>query len=155
MNLRILKKLSKRALPYLAHNPHQWGKPFLAEKGDNYTGVRITAHNDMERSLSMRGDPFGEGAVAYKPRRQEGRQYPYVVLRPARHPKKGTPMFGWMDGGEQPEWDETTAWETFQDWVVGNYSEFETNTANLVLTRRLKTPSDFFRAADELLTQAA
>ncbi len=43
MNLRILKKLSKKAAPLLMHFDHR-GELFLAQRGENYHGLVIERH---------------------------------------------------------------------------------------------------------------
>lgn len=154
MNLRILKKLSKRALPYLRHAAGTTDY-FLAEKGCNYTGMLIAAHNDMDRCPSRCDTTFLEGQVIYKPKNQTGRTLPYVSMTPASHPKKGTPMIGFMDGGEQPEWEERTVWEAFADWVHYSYIEYCPETGNVVSKPTFRTSADYFRAADALIIRAA
>lgn len=92
MNLRILKKRSKQALPILlAHYAHHLPEQmFVAERGENYHGLVIRCKHPKTKR-------FGCGC-----------DY---------HPLKGTPMGGQMQGYYEPEWDEKTALEMLQDFV--------------------------------------
>lgn len=83
MNLRTLKKLSKRAAPILI--AHYGLEVFIAERGDNYHGLEIRCHHKPKKC-----------------RRSCDCKW---------HPLKGTPMVGEMSGYYEPEWSEETAWE--------------------------------------------
>lgn len=95
MNLRTLKKLSKRALPILLdHYRRGLPKVFLAVRGDNYHGLIIRCRHYRSGS------------------RDDCR------ICTTGHPLKGTPMLGEMSGGEEPEWSEKTAWEWLREFVT-------------------------------------
>ena len=84
MRLRTLKKLSKLAAPILLQHFGRAPKSmFYADKGDNYHGLIIRCPHKPGR---FRCDC-------------------------AVHPLKGTPMIGGVQGHEEPEWEEQTAWE--------------------------------------------
>lgn len=95
--IRILKKLSKAALPLLDHFP-EWQLEkknlFLAEKSDNYTGLVIRCkHGKKHESRRWRCDCAG-------------------------HPLKGTPMTGETSGYYEPEWEERTTLEVLMGYVL-------------------------------------
>jgi hypothetical protein len=93
MNLRTLKKLSKRSAAILsAHYGKDIPEIFLAERGENYHGVVIRCpHGKSGESLDLCDCHW--------------------------HPLKGTPMLGATTGYYEPEWSEKTAWEWLQDLV--------------------------------------
>lgn len=114
MNLRILKKLSKKAVPLLAHFNH-FGKVFPAERGENYfSGHLITARKHWDRGRSVHGDIISQGEVKWPARDGKG----WIYMRPPACPLKGTPMVGAVSGYEEPEWDERTAWEELRECVA-------------------------------------
>jgi hypothetical protein len=150
MNLRILKKLSKRAAPYLV-KVGDMRQQFPAEKHDNYTNRIIRDRSCWERGASVHGDVIKEGEIKWLARNPKGRgERVWCYMWPPSHPLKGTPMVGAMSGYYEPEWDEETAWEALREWVWCQCYDFESNRQ----TRALKLPSDFFRAADELISAA-
>lgn len=153
MNLRILKKLSKRAVPYLA-KIERGGKLFRAEKGDSYTKTLIWDRSCWERGASVHGDKIREGEIKWLARSRKGRgDYLWCYAHPPSHPLKGTMMIGATTGYYQPEWDEETAWEALQSWVHGQFFDYDPETNEAFSTRPLRTVTDIFRAADELLAQ--
>lgn len=90
MNLRILKKKSKQAVPLLAHFGYKRSgfDFFPAGKDENYHGVAIPCARCRSKECWC-----------------------------TAHPLKGTPMYGGMDGGESPEWSEKSAFEVLCDCV--------------------------------------
>jgi hypothetical protein len=144
MNLRILKKLSKRAaplLPLLGDDRDQ----FAAEHLESYTSVRGHDFKHWVRTRSVHPDPF-PGTIKYKPK--HGRSW--VALREPSSPLKGTLMVGSMSGYYEPEWEEQTAWEALQ-FIVFNY--FTTwNENGCVLLRKLDTTTQIFQAAQDILS---
>lgn len=100
MRLRTLKKLSKAAAPLMEkHYPGQFGESFLAERGTNYHGLRISCHcpKRTDRPVSCEC------------------QY---------HPLPGTPMVGAMQGYYEPEWEEETSFGWLHEAVLwGNRPE--------------------------------
>ncbi|WP_434619255.1 hypothetical protein [Azospirillum sp. B2RO_4] len=114
MNLRILKKLSKKAAPLLAHFGVGPDEMFLATKGENYIGgTLIMDRSCWERGRSVHARCIGQHQ--HKKPAADGRGW--VYMNPPSHPLKGTPMVGRMSGGEEPEWDECTALDELR-WCV-------------------------------------
>ncbi|BBK30292.1 hypothetical protein EDC65_2262 [Stella humosa] len=146
MNLRILKKLSRRAAPLLPHlTDHR--QQFRAERGENYTGLLITARKHFERTRSVHAEVWRQREFKTPARDGNG----WIFHAPPDHPRKGTIMVGAMSGGEESEWSEETAWEALREIVFWHYCEWDPGTDNLVPLRCLRSPSDIFRAADEML----
>ena len=144
MNLRTLKKLSKRAaplLPLLGDDRRQ----FPAERGENYTGLVITARKHWERMRSVNADLWGEHEIKTLAKDGDG----WIRMSSPRHPRKGTIMVGALEGYYEPEWDEETAWEALQDIVFEEFTAWGEDECSL--TRRLDTPSDILRAAESLV----
>ena len=114
MNLRILKKLSKRAAPLLAHfQPN--GELFLAARDENYIGSTvITERKHWDRMRSVHADCSGDREI--KTPARDGRGWVYMC--PPSTPLKGTPMVGGMSDYYEPEWEERTAWEELRECVT-------------------------------------
>ncbi|CAM8655662.1 hypothetical protein [Sphingobium cupriresistens] len=158
MNLRILKKLSKRAasyLPLLGDNRQQ----FPAEPYDNYHGLVIQAKKHWDRHDAVHGDVIrsGEGGYAYQPACRTGTRFPFIHVVPPLHPWAGTIMVGAMQGYYEPEWDEESAWGALCTMVFGEFTDWDAyardDHTGRLLTRRLRTPADIFRAADEMIAE--
>lgn len=143
MNLRILKKLSARAAPYLAPLGER-RQQFQAEKHDSYHGVVIKDRTCWDRSrchptYSGHGDDIVFNTRAgYR-----------IVMRPPSHLLKGTAMVGGMSGYYEPEWDEEAAWAVLSHMVRNHFCEWDENGPTP--TRRIRNPSDVFRGADEMV----
>lgn len=153
MNLRTLKKLSKRAAPYLS-KIGDTREQFLAKKDENYHGLIIRDMNRLERCASAHADVTCEQThvATISPRCRAGTQYPFVKLSLPCHPLKGTPMVGDVSGYYEPEWDEETAWTALRNWVVGQFFGYDSKTNEVFCTRTFSTPGEIFDAADELLS---
>lgn len=158
MNLRILKKLSKRAAPYLPLlGDHR--QQFPAEWRDNYHGLLIRAEKHWERHVSVHAEAFRsyDGEYVIAPKCREGTRYPYIHIRPPSHPWPGTVMVGAMAGYYEPEWDEECAWGALHNIVAIHFTDWaamaDDEYVGPVLTRRLRTPADIFRAADEMIAE--
>lgn len=154
MNLRILKKLSKRAatyLPLLGDHRQQ----FRSEKDDNYHGLIINARKHWERTPSVHTDIMHEGGLVLTPRSRADHKHPFIKIYPGYHPRKGTIMVGAMQGYYEPEWEEETAWGALREIVAGEFTDWSAvardDYAVPWLTRSLRTPSDVFAAADDLV----
>lgn len=152
MNLRTLKKLSKRAaalLPLLGDRREQ----FACGKGDGSLGTLITAHKHWRRGrCSPNYDPVNN----YLDRRGQGikittRAGHTLCLTPPWEPRKGTIMVGGMSGGEQPEWDEETAWEALREHVFWNFTTWDGE--DLKPTRHFRTPAEVFAGAAEIISK--
>lgn len=156
MNLRILKKLSKRAAPYLAALGDA-REQFRAEKGDNYHGMVIRARKHAERMPSCHDEPLGYLLGITQPRGRAGSRYPYVKLYPPYHPRKGTIMVGGMTGYYEPEWEEECAFAALDALVRDHFTDWEALMAEderPVLTRDLSSVTKFFAAADEMVAES-
>lgn len=149
MNLRILKKLSKRAAPIIVALGDT-REQFRAEKHENYTKAFITARKHWERFS-------GVHPSNYPPRNIQRGEF-YFKARSGRvvrisnhyvHARKGTVMVGGMSGYYEPEWDEETAWDALTDWVHAHFTTY--TNGEIVLTRKIVTVGDVFRAAADIL----
>ena len=157
MNLRILKKLSKRAaplLPLLGDKREQ----FAAEKSENYSGTTGHDRKHWERHHALY-PLYLHGDITYKPRHGEK----WIVLREPSHPLKGTVMVGEISGYYEPEWSEETAWDSLRDIVYWNFTEMidvtdstgDAEWQHPVCKRDLSTPTLIFKAAQEILAGSA
>ena len=144
MNLRILKKLSKRAVPMLALLGDD-RQVFAAVKDDNYTNIIIYERKHWERGWSVHADLHDEYEV--KSLRPNGR---FVYMKPPSHPRKGTPMVGAMLGYYEPEWEEETAFEALQDIVWNAFANWD-DEGRPTRTRSLRTAREIFTAAEEII----
>lgn len=155
MNLRTLKKLSKRAAPYLPKIGDTRAQ-FLAEKGENYHGLIIRDMTRLERCCSVHTDVINKQThvATISPKCRVGTRYPYVKLSLPCHPLKGTPMVGGVSGYYEPEWDEETAWGALVNWVYGQFFAYNPNTDEAYCSRKFSGVAAIFRAADELLSEA-
>lgn len=148
MNLRILKKLSKRAaplLPLLGDHREQ----FRSEKDDNYHGLIIRARKHWER---MRCHPShqekcSDSAIIYTSR--TGHR---ISMRTPYHPRKGTIMVGAMQGYYEPEWDEESAYGALLTAVIWHFTDYS-DPDHLRPTRSTRTPHEVFAAAAEMIRE--
>ncbi|MBB3940729.1 hypothetical protein GGR39_002386 [Novosphingobium fluoreni] len=154
MNLRILKKLSKRAAPYLP----LFGdtrEQFRSGRGDNYHGLIIRDRTCFERSPChssyAQGAYLWGGEVRICVQARAGHRY---MISPPPHPLKGTIMVGGMSGYYEPEWDEETAFGALRQQVCYHFTDWEA-CASIDdvpgITRDLSTVSKLFAAADEMV----
>ncbi|WP_398480893.1 hypothetical protein [Tardiphaga sp.] len=154
MNLRTLKKLSKRAAPMLPLLGDE-RKQFPAEKWDNYSSSFIAAHKHWERSTCH---PTYEGRNGWTtPRGKEilwttkdGRS---MYMRPPSHPRKGTVMVGAVTGYYEPEWDEETAWCALETCVRHHFCDWDEDGPTP--TRTFSRPGDLLDAAQEIIAERA
>ncbi|MBN3853802.1 hypothetical protein G3N59_10460 [Paraburkholderia sp. Ac-20340] len=146
MNLRILKKLSKRAaplLPLLGDCREQ----FRAERDGSHTGQAGIERKHWDRtSVSHGGKPWRHD-IKFKVRRGER----WVVMSPPSSPLKGTVIVGEMSGYYEPEWDEETAWESLERIVLDHFTDWDESGPTAL--RRFRYPSDIFRAAREIIAE--
>lgn len=145
MNLRILKKLSKRAaplLPLLGDRREQ----FRADRADSYTGLLIMERKHWVRGRSVHRDTYGEHEIKTPARDGNG----WVYVRPPSHPRKGTVMVGAMSGYYEPEWDEETAWEALLKAVFWHHVEIDDDGCILAPTPQLDSVGSIFAAALEM-----
>jgi len=133
MNLRILKKLSKKAVPLLAHFDIEPHRQFLAEKGDSYTGLLIMDRSCWDRGRSVHDECAWEG-MRKKPA-ADGNGW--VWMRPPHNVLKGTPMVGRIVGHEEPEWDERTALEELMECIRWSDKPDTMTNAEWALAQRI------------------
>ena len=154
MNLRILKKLSKRAAPYLSALGDD-RQQFPAEADDNYHGTIINARKHAERWPSCHDEMNDRVMLITQPRCRAGSPHPYIKLMEAYHPRKGTIMVGAMSGYYEPEWDEECAFVAFRKLVFDHFTDWklmlDDDYAGPVMKRDLSTVSKLFAAADDIL----
>ncbi|WP_425953018.1 hypothetical protein [Ralstonia pseudosolanacearum] len=147
MNLRILKKLSKRAAPLLPLLGER-RKVFIADD-DCHTS---TGGHDRKHWYRLRvnhgGSPL-RGSI----KRPTMRAGSWVVLRQPFAPWPGTPMVGDFFGYYEPEWEEETAWEALLTLVFDHFTEWSMEGPKL-LRRDLDTPTRILRAAREIIAAA-
>lgn len=166
MNLRTLKKLSKRAAPYLpilGDNRQQ----FPAVGDENYHHGFIGDRKHWERgrchpSYEARNSWTSARGAEIVRKTRSGRT---IVIRPPVHPRKGTIMVGATTGYFEPEWDEQCAWSALENIVRDHFTDWDSlirdtedgksdeAPAGGYLTRDLSTVSQIFRAADEMVAR--
>ncbi|MCI0999176.1 hypothetical protein HWD97_03670 [Ochrobactrum sp. C6C9] len=150
MNLRTLKKLSKRAAPLLLLLGDT-REQFKAKPHENYHHGFIGERKHWER---RRCHPSYEGRNSWLHKRgaeilfttRQGRS---MVMSPPSHPRKGTVMVGSMVGYYEPEWDEQDAWSALEDFVMGHFCDFDGD--NLVPTRTFSSVASVIQAANEII----
>lgn len=149
-NLRILKKLSKRAAPLLTRlGDHR--EQFRAEPHENYTGLIIPDRKHFERFRSVHDQVCRQGETKWPARDGRGG---FIGMYPPHHPTAGTVMVGATTGYYEPEWEEETAWEALETWVRHHFMEYPKDEDGVpTLTRRLDTPSHVFAAAAEMIAE--
>jgi hypothetical protein len=146
VNLRILKKLSKRAaplLPILGDCREQ----FLARKHESYTSVGGHDRKHWDRMGSVHNIKF-PGSIKYRPKHGKT----WVAMREPAHPLKGTPMVGEISGYYEPEWSEQTAWEALQCIVFEHFTDWTEN--DFTIQRDLSTTRLVLAAARDLANKA-
>jgi hypothetical protein len=157
MNLRILKKLSKRAAPLLAALG-DGRKQFPAERGENYTSC--CGHDLKHWERSRYPNPYEwTGDIHIKPCSGTG-----TIVLSQRHmtPWPGTVMVGWTSGYYEPEWEEDDAWTLLEQGVREHWTDYrelppetvdsmEFPDFEIVCLRRFRNPSQILNAARELV----
>lgn len=150
-NLRILKKLSKRAAPLLVQlGIADESALFRAEKNDNYHGTVIRDRKHWERTRCHPSHKPVRKADEIKYLTRKGH---VVSMSPPSHPLKGTMMTGGMSGYYEPEWSEECAYAALFQHLSYSFAEYDEKTEDLVPTRLLSSPSDVFAAASELVAR--
>ncbi|APQ14721.1 hypothetical protein BJP27_24435 (plasmid) [Pseudomonas oryzihabitans] len=160
MNLRILKKLSKRAAPHLAALGDA-RKQFRAEPGDNYTHTIGFERKHWDRSTIPDFTGWKDD-IEYRTRKGDA-----VVHLSEKyiHPWAGTVMVGAMEGYYEPEWHECTAWDSLKDLVRDHYMDVDLDQVleaecgegecPWVCLRRLPTTRDVLAALPDVLAGLA
>lgn len=144
MNLRLLKKLSKRAAGYILILDKK-AELFLAEKGQNFTAVKGHEFKHWSRLRSVHGDNIFKGGIKYRVRKDTH----WISLQEPTNPYKGTYMIGWNSGYYEPEWVEKTAWEHLNDIVNEEFNgKFGKSTFGVA---KIKSNMDIFKAAEYMV----
>jgi hypothetical protein len=152
MNLRTLKKLSKRAAPLLKALGDD-REQFPAERWDNYHNCFIGDRKHWERG---RCHPTYEGRNGWTtPRGAEivfttraGRR---VCMSPPSHPRKGTVMVGCVSGYYEPEWDEESAWCALETQVHRHFTNWSSEEP--IPTRVFRNPSEILQGARDIIKE--
>lgn len=157
MNLRILKKLSKRAAPHMAALGLKM-KQFPAYRWDNYTDSCGHDRKHWERNRARYPMEPRDKDIHLKPRRGEG---VIVLSETYLHPWPGTVMLGWDIGYETPEWEENDAWRLLEREVREHWEEFREIPGTededgcpkfeWVIHRRFRNPAAILRAVPEVI----
>lgn len=145
MNLRILKKLSKRAaplLPLLGDVREQ----FRADDDCGYVGLQLMDRTCWERGRSVHNRTIREHEIKKPAADGNG----WIRMAPPDMAARGTLMVGSTCGYYEPEWYEESAWEALQNIVRAEFTNWECADGP-ILTRRLRTPSDVLKAAADLI----
>ncbi|WP_102867912.1 hypothetical protein [Pseudovibrio exalbescens] len=154
MNLRKMKKLSKRAVPLLIALGEK-GEIFPAEKGENSLSSVITDKKHWSRSPARNGElaSFLWDGYAYQPKCRKNNPCKFISVCPPSHPLKGTPMIGETSGYYEPEWSEETCWERLCGLVFWHYVDEKVlfDSVELVATRDFSKPHHVLAAAREMI----
>ncbi len=148
MNLRILKKLSKRAAPLLSMLGDDRVQFRADDSCKSFTNIGGHDFKHWDRMSVPHGNP-SLGSFKYLPR--HGLRW--IVMSEPWQPWKGTVMVGESVGYYEPEWEEETAWEALQRAVVEHFTDW--NEDGPIALRKFDTPGDYFRAAHEIIAEAA
>lgn len=150
MNLRVLKKLSKRAAPFLPlFGDHR--EQFRALKGESYHGMAgFPLKNWVRSPCHPTYEPAPWDCERFRKDTVDGRS---IVISEPHHPLKGTIMVGGMSGYFEREWSEETAWGSLREIVRWHFTEYDKVSGDLEPTRRLDTPSQVFRAAQDMIAE--
>jgi hypothetical protein len=116
VNLRILKKLSKRASPLVADMccDHRLTH-FVVEGRDGDTSVIGHDRKHWNRHRAAYSEPWGRSEVFVLARTAGA--HPFICLCEPSTPWDGTPSVGWTSGYYEREWEERTAWEYLLEQV--------------------------------------
>lgn len=157
MNLRILKKLSKRAAPLLAAlGDHR--EQFPAERWEDYTSTGGHDRKHWERNRYPNPCQW-KGDIHMKPRSGTGT---IVLSQRHMHPWPGTVMAGWSSGHYEPEWDEDDTWTLLQQDVRDHFTDYrklppktvdgmDFPDFEIVCLRRFRNPSQILTAARQMI----
>ena len=111
MNLRILKKLSKKALPLLIKiDPKYAALSFTPDRDEpGYTTSAGHDRKHWDRTPTAHSVLQGEVVIPRKGKRQDHK--PFIWIRAPYDSWPGTPMIGYTSGWYEPEWEERTTWD--------------------------------------------
>lgn len=154
MNLRIHKKLSKRAAPLLSILGDK-REQYRADKYGCYFGQGRLYPCDFKHWKRTRARYPFQPDIKYRPK--DGKDW--IVLRYPDNPLKGTVMVGSTVGYYDPEWEEETAYESLCRLVEDHFTEYPEwgldfdidNLPSPTLLRDISTPTLIFAAAMEII----
>jgi hypothetical protein len=151
MNLRILKKLSKRAWPLLT----MLGDTRQQIPSKKWEGVIERNGFDRKhwsRNMSVHDVTSDKSAKIFVPRHNGY----WIHLREPSEPWKGTLTVGAVTGGLEPEWEEQIAWFALKDTVLEHFTDYGQDIDGpLVPSRRFANPKQVLQAVTEILNQRA
>ena len=145
MNLRTLKKLSKRAAPLL---------PLLGDKREQFRADREGGHVDFiitDRKHWSRSHCHPTYEACGKELVYTTRAGRRTVMRSPSDVRKGTVMVGAMSGYYEPEWSEETAYGALLNLVHVHFTDWSTELPRP--TRMLRTPREVFSAAGDMVRE--
>lgn len=155
MNLRILKKLSKRAAPLLKAIGDECPQ-FSAKRGEDYTSSSGHDRKHWERGNARNPIDF-HGYRYWQARSGLGNPY----MKQPDHPLKGTVMLSWSTGYYEVEWEHDDAWtllqravsEHWMDYVEVEGTEDESGCPEMkwVCHRRFRNPSQILRSVPDVV----
>lgn len=152
MRLRTLKKLSKRATPYLVALGYT-KYIFPAKAGENYHEMSGFPRKNWERShchpshakdVGKKRTGFREGFY------HQTRKGNVLFIGQPYHPLKGTTMIGGMDSGPEPEWSEETTYGLLRNIVECSFIEYDEETGDILKPRPLLSVTEVFEVAERL-----
>jgi hypothetical protein len=136
MNLRILKKLSKKAVPHLARLVALPCEPFVSKlggRGPDYCECTADVPN-IDRKHMVR-------------RRHDRSRVRIFTIPP--NAWDGTPFVGATSGYYEPEWDEWSAWNYLKNHALHAHAVDWTEDGPRVV-RKLTNPRRVFALAREV-----
>lgn len=163
MNLRILKKLSKKAAPMLmVLCTGQRYQHAVTANGDGDCDLVGIDRKHWDRHISAHSESSARREVITAPKCRRGTRFPLVRLWEPMTPMDGTPVIGWLEGYYEPEWEEKTAWAMLvelvashvTDWVEEDDPDDEWSFGKRhvpVVKRRLRNPTVVLRIASEMI----
>lgn len=151
MNLRTLKKLSKRAAPILPALGDK-REQFRARRDNFIGGTLIMARKHWERGRSVHDECIRQ----YEIKRPAPKGHGWLWMAPPHHPRKGTVMVGAMSGYYEPEWDEECAWSALENIVRCHFTDWHPgHEGTPKLLRPLGTAREILRAARDMAAELA
>ncbi|KFH18605.1 hypothetical protein IB60_16610 [Brucella abortus LMN1] len=155
MNLRILKKLSKRAaplLPLLGVNRQQF-RASHARSGENFHHTFIGDRKHWERYGSIDEAPYNRHGLSIEITTRTGRT---IIMQPPKVPRKGTIMVR-PEGPTRPYLDprfvNEDAWHVLECIVCQHFNTFNPEKGNYYGARAFPTVTSIFQAADEIIAE--
>ena len=149
MNLRILKKLSKRALPLAEKAGILRGQDqFAAEKGECLVTLRKPERKSMNRMRALHPSGLTDRYIP-------GRSGEFfIAFHNTTAALKGTPMVGAMEGYYEPEWEEDAVWDRLCNWVYCSITDWRADPPELEC-RRPRNPAQILAKARELIQEGS